>query len=445
MFISNIFILLFLVVIVSCNVASGAKPSSAIVLVEEDSPTVDKIPSRAGDRKSRRNEEEPKGTVPFVATAEWQEILPGHIVPPGLHYRMNLETGKKEAKLLDGQEPASSDAVKTHRYQKLAREKNPGFTDALGKVSNDPSKAQDADKVQHFRSMDEIKKQFKGNGMSVKSETEILKSFMKMYQERVDLANKNIDKVDKEKIALLNEMEYSLHNLDVARDFVTLHGIQLILPDLNSTNLNLRSAVAVALGTAMQNNPVVQQAALDSGVLAALLRTSTTDNMEVVIQKATFALSSLLRNNPEAQKAFVAHGGMEMFFDRVARHSSLKLKVKMVTLITDILMEGIDGPVVPANYDEPSKDVFLKAFHDNFFCRLIPTVIETPLDDTLTQSLTSMQQISEICKEYFESSRDRYKGRISALFDKNYDLYREYPDLFQWIKTFVNGTDHREL
>ncbi len=40
----------------------------------------------------------------FVATEEWQEITEGQRVPAGLHYRMNLETGKKEAKILDPNE-----------------------------------------------------------------------------------------------------------------------------------------------------------------------------------------------------------------------------------------------------------------------------------------------------------------------------------------------------
>ena len=37
----------------------------------------------------------------FVATNEWQVIKEGQIVPSGLHYRMNLATGVKEAKLLE--------------------------------------------------------------------------------------------------------------------------------------------------------------------------------------------------------------------------------------------------------------------------------------------------------------------------------------------------------
>jgi len=41
----------------------------------------------------------------FQATDDWQEIREGQKVPSGLHYRMNLETGKKEAKLLSDEDP----------------------------------------------------------------------------------------------------------------------------------------------------------------------------------------------------------------------------------------------------------------------------------------------------------------------------------------------------
>ena len=37
----------------------------------------------------------------FVPTKEWQTIREGQHIPPGLHVRMNLQTGLKEAKLLD--------------------------------------------------------------------------------------------------------------------------------------------------------------------------------------------------------------------------------------------------------------------------------------------------------------------------------------------------------
>lgn len=37
----------------------------------------------------------------FESTDEWQSIEPGHIEPSSLHYRINMATSKKEAKLLN--------------------------------------------------------------------------------------------------------------------------------------------------------------------------------------------------------------------------------------------------------------------------------------------------------------------------------------------------------
>ena len=36
----------------------------------------------------------------FIPTHEWQTVAEGQMIPAGLHIRMNLSTGKKEAKLL---------------------------------------------------------------------------------------------------------------------------------------------------------------------------------------------------------------------------------------------------------------------------------------------------------------------------------------------------------
>eukprot|EP00039_Didymoeca_costata_P025265 m.12740 g.12740 ORF g.12740 m.12740 type:complete len:351 (+) comp4730_c0_seq1:100-1152(+) len=40
----------------------------------------------------------------FVATHEWQVVEEGQAVPPGLHIKMDMQTGKKMAKLMDKQE-----------------------------------------------------------------------------------------------------------------------------------------------------------------------------------------------------------------------------------------------------------------------------------------------------------------------------------------------------
>ena len=45
----------------------------------------------------------------FQPTEEWQEIKKGQSIPAGLHVRINLQTGLKEAKLLDEEEKSKND------------------------------------------------------------------------------------------------------------------------------------------------------------------------------------------------------------------------------------------------------------------------------------------------------------------------------------------------
>lgn len=51
------------------------------------------------------------GSSPFVASNEWQPIEDGQQVPGGLHYRLNLATGLKEAKLLSHSDKSIENAV----------------------------------------------------------------------------------------------------------------------------------------------------------------------------------------------------------------------------------------------------------------------------------------------------------------------------------------------
>ena len=54
----------------------------------------------------------------FVAQEDWQEIREGQKVPGGLHYRMNLETGKKEAKLLSLEDTDSGKGIRLQMCRK---------------------------------------------------------------------------------------------------------------------------------------------------------------------------------------------------------------------------------------------------------------------------------------------------------------------------------------
>ena len=79
---------------VVCTLSEEQSVDAAEATVEED-----------------HEEQESIQIAPFVPTREWQVVDDGQSIPPGLHIRMNLETGVKEAKLLDPDDGGESDHV----------------------------------------------------------------------------------------------------------------------------------------------------------------------------------------------------------------------------------------------------------------------------------------------------------------------------------------------
>jgi hypothetical protein len=69
------------------------------------------------ERTHEKSESKP---APFVPTSEWQEVPKDAILPPGLEIRMNLETGKNEARTQPSSAPEQP--VTTQKTPELSRE-----------------------------------------------------------------------------------------------------------------------------------------------------------------------------------------------------------------------------------------------------------------------------------------------------------------------------------
>lgn len=60
----------------------------------------------------------------FQPTSDWQMIRPGQGIPAGLHVRMNLQTGEKEAKLMDGDDGSKYKINKDSKQKFIEIDKN---------------------------------------------------------------------------------------------------------------------------------------------------------------------------------------------------------------------------------------------------------------------------------------------------------------------------------
>jgi len=78
----------------------------------------------------------------FVATNEWKPIKEGQAIPKGLHVRLNLETGQKEAKLMDnGENPKQADynekIREAHNKAKMSKQ----FDEAIKNLNDELNQA----------------------------------------------------------------------------------------------------------------------------------------------------------------------------------------------------------------------------------------------------------------------------------------------------------------
>ena len=56
------------------------------------------------ESKVEETSDEESSKEVFIATNDWQEIKPGQSIPQGLHVRLDMQTRKKEARLMQKEE-----------------------------------------------------------------------------------------------------------------------------------------------------------------------------------------------------------------------------------------------------------------------------------------------------------------------------------------------------
>lgn len=207
----------------------------------------------------------------FIPTKEWQVIAEGntlfHIVeikivhlfplllsqgqgiPTGLHIRINMQTGKKEAKLLEDKKDeltSTSALISTGISAEDTKEEvkpvldHSEIKEALKKIKNDAKETGEGTAGKSFRTYDQIKEEMMEVQQSIKTEYEIVKELVAKYMSIKD---------DSERQYILNDLEFYVHQYDNAQDFVKMGGFNdVVLPALNSTNKDLRSSAAFLLG-----------------------------------------------------------------------------------------------------------------------------------------------------------------------------------------------------
>ena len=176
-----------------------------------------------------------------------------------------MQTGKKEAKILEDEteasselppavSPSSSALIHTDIESDVAEIKDSTLDhaeikEALTRIKDEASNTETPAKDQQerssgFRSYEELKEEMKDINMNIKTETEIMKELITSYSNLILKEDSSAMM-----LSVLDDLEFYVHQYDNALDFIKMGGFKnIVLPALNSTNSEIRSAAAFLLG-----------------------------------------------------------------------------------------------------------------------------------------------------------------------------------------------------
>lgn len=271
-------------------------------------------------------------------------------LPPGLHIRMNLATGVKEAKLNEPV-PEQNDQEGglvviedvPHEAPKLQVQPNPQHTFPVHSSSFDVSEGD------LFRS-------------SVSTLKSSLPPSLEAFSDLQDLA-------------------HSSHwGLTLARDSSLLHLLfQFLSPTYPHSTLDIRSTAALLLGTAIHNNPPALTVALSqfyndewpTGPLEAVILALAHEQLPTLLNRMMFLLSGLCQDEAQLQR-FVNDGGLELLVklfnvDKVGIDERDKLRGKIVNFMVDhfLQFEGAESDIPIGNEKQIIMDMEPDSHLDN--------------------------------------------------------------------------------
>ncbi|KAM6904898.1 hsp70-binding protein 1 [Xenentodon cancila] len=142
---------------------------------------------------------------------------------------------------------------------------------------------------------------------------------------------------DDERESAFEMLSELCENLDNARDFMILGGLQLCVSRyLCHAQSGLRWRAADLIASCAQNMPQVQEHLLDIGVLPKLLQLTDSDPQSTVRVKALYAVSCLVREQEAGLQAFLACDGFSVLM-RGMQSENEKVRTKSAFLLLNLL------------------------------------------------------------------------------------------------------------
>ncbi|NXJ13741.1 SIL1 factor, partial [Odontophorus gujanensis] len=398
-------------------------PEFALTKIEESD-----IKDDSGKEPITDDDADPEDLEVFYPTHQWQAVRPGQAVPAGSHVRLNLQTGEREARLPDSESGRSvrREEKRRKRLNKMDIDTNSFTSQELKKALAKMKESEKAERMAHeeevrkkFRPIEQLKEEFEKLNVKMETDYEIMDKLISKF-------NSSASTLD-EKVAALYDLEYYVHQVDNAKDFLSMGGLRLVIEGLNSTEAILKEHAAFVLGAALSSNPKVQIEAIEGGALQKLLVIVATEQPQAVKKKALFALSSLLRHFPYAQQQFLKLGGLQVLRGLFRQPGTAALCVRAVTLLYDLFVEKMlledsqHGDQAQEKVQQYRRVQLVPAVLEQDWCVAVPGLLALPEHDAREKVLKAVSVLMELCRERF-----RGDTALSAALGL---LRREYEEL----------------
>lgn len=297
----------------------------------------------------------------FQPTEQFQTIRDGQDLPPGLHVRMNLATGVKEARL-NVPEPHDPDI-------------SSGLTiiddsDLVGFEPDEPA----------YRSVID---QDLSPQHPIRPPPDIIAGSSSFPDAVHRIKEHGPEDPDRLVTALtdLEDLSHSYHwGLSLAKDGDLVRKLfQLFLP--STLSLEIRSLATLIFGTAIRNHPAALDAALShfyndewpEGPLEAVIIALLHEQAPVLLNRMMFLLSSLCQDKTQLNR-FLEAGGIEVLIGIYDAQSAgtddkdrLRKKVShfvVDNLLTTTEQEGVDTGLEPPFDDAEWTIIHLRRLHE---------------------------------------------------------------------------------
>ncbi|KAF9429437.1 nucleotide exchange factor sil1 [Entomortierella beljakovae] len=304
----------------------------------------------------------------FEPTTEFKRILPGQMIPPGLHVKMDFETGEKYAKLMDKSEAnqdSENAAVLVVDTESPGSVKHQIGSDDESAVNNNDDDDASQIEVDSQRKLQEV--------LDCIPELEPIKDQQKQEQPSQPPYSANEPQLFAERLEIIkssNDNEVVLAALDLLTEQVRFmdYGVRLLKgeglasllkrlecdsqdqSECEKTSL-IRTTSALVISTALQNNREAQITAFKAGLHKTLLAKSEVEPDSKLLYRILGAFGSLIRCSTKDHN-YIGDEVITRFAQLYKNTNDEQVKNRIIFIMSDFADPEMQEDIVDSSNEE---------------------------------------------------------------------------------------------